>query len=87
MVARTVCFAAEQSGVPALARMPAASRSGWHVDLGKDAAVARAIQRSAMAAHASQAAALPQVQRRLDMQDNREQMRWLVPPHRMHGCG
>ena len=87
VVARTVCFAAEQSGVPALARMPAASRSGWHVDLGKDAAVARAVQRSAMAAHASQAAALPQVQRRLDMQDNREQMRWLVPPPRMHGCG
>jgi len=86
-VARAACSAAEQSGVPALARMRVAARSGWHVDLGEDAAAARAVQRSAMAAHASQAGALPQAQRRADLQDGREQMRWLVPPRRMYDYG
>jgi LmbE family N-acetylglucosaminyl deacetylase len=84
-VARAVCAAAEQTGVPALARMPRAARSGWHVDLGADAAAARAVQRAALAAHASQAVDRPRAQRRMDRQDDREQMRWLVPPRRMSG--
>jgi N-acetylglucosamine malate deacetylase 2 len=84
-VARAVCAAAEQTGVPALARMPRAARSGWHVDLGADAAAARAVQRAALAAHASQAQGLPRAQRRMDRQDDREQMHWLVPPRRMFG--
>jgi len=78
-VARSVCLAAEQTGVPALARMPRAARSGWHVDLGTDAASARAT----LAAHASQARARPRTQRLIDRQDDREQLRWLVPPRRM----
>ena len=84
-VARAVGAAAEQTGIPALARMPRAARSGWHVDLGADAADARAVQRAALAAHASQAEARPYAQRRLDQQDDRVQLRWLVPPRRMFG--
>jgi N-acetylglucosamine malate deacetylase 2 len=86
-VARAVASAAEQAGVPALARMPRVGRSGWHVDLGADAAAARAVQRSALAAHASQAEAQPRTQRRIDRQDDREQLRWLVPPGRLSGFG
>jgi LmbE family N-acetylglucosaminyl deacetylase len=86
-VARAVCAAAEQTGVPALARMPRAARSGWHVDLGPDAVAARAVQRAALAAHASQARVRPGAQRRLDRQDDREQLRWLVPPRRMFALG
>jgi N-acetylglucosamine malate deacetylase 2 len=86
-VARAVASAAEQAGVPALARMPRVARSGWHVDLGADAAAARAVQRSALAAHASQAEAQLRTQRRIDRQDDREQLRWLVPPRRLSGFG
>lgn len=86
-VARAVASAAEQAGVPALARMPRVARIGWHVDLGADAAAARAVQRSALAAHASQAEAQPRTQRRIDRQDDREQLRWLVPPRRLFGFG
>jgi LmbE family N-acetylglucosaminyl deacetylase len=86
-VARAVCAAAEQTGVPALARMPRAARSGWHVDLGTDAESARAVQRAALAAHTSQARARPRVQRRIDRQDDCEQLRWLVPPRRMFTLG
>lgn len=70
-----------------LGRLPHAARSGWHVDLGADAAAARAVQRSALAAHASQAEAQPGMQRRIDRQDDREQVRWLVPPRRIPGLG
>ena len=86
-MARAVCAAAEQTGVPALARMPRAARSGWHVDLGPDAVAARAVQHAAVAAHASQARARPRAQRRIDRQDDREQLRWLVPPRRMFALG
>jgi N-acetylglucosamine malate deacetylase 2 len=83
-VARAVCVAAEQAGAPVLARMPRAARSGWHVDLGADAAAARAVQRAALAAHASQARARPQAERLMDQQDDREQLRWLLPPRRAY---
>ena len=86
-MARAACAAAEQTGVPALARMPRAARSGWHVDLGTDAASARAVQRAALAAHTSQAKARPRAQRCIDRQDGREQLRWLVPPRRMFTLG
>ena len=86
-VARAVCAAAEQTGVPVLARMPRAARSGWHVDLGTDAVTACAVQRAAVAAHASQARARPRAQRHLDRQDDREQLCWLVPPRRMFALG
>jgi N-acetylglucosamine malate deacetylase 2 len=84
-VARAVASAAEQTGVPVLARMPRAVRGGWHVELGADAAVARAVQRSALAAHASQAEAQPRTQRLIDRQDDSEVLRWLVPPRRLFG--
>ena len=86
-VARAVVAAAEQTGVPALARMPCATHSGWHVDLGADATTARAVQRAALAAHASQARARHRAQSRMDRQDDREQLRWLVPPRQMSGLG
>ena len=50
------------------------------IELGADAAAARAIQRCAAAAHASQSAAGPQVLRRLDLLGGRERLRWLIPP-------
>ena len=56
-VARAACAAAEQMGVPVLARMPRPARYGWPVDLGPAAATACLVQRAAVAAHASQAAA------------------------------
>ena len=52
------------------------------IELGADAAAARAIQRCAAGAHASQSAARPQVLRRLDLLGRQERMRWLIPPHR-----
>ena len=50
------------------------------IGLGPDAAAARAVQRSAVAAHASQSAALPGLRRRLDLLDGRERLRWLRSP-------
>jgi len=50
------------------------------IDLGADAETARAIQRSAAAAHTSQSEALPLVLARLAGQDH---LRWLVPPSRL----
>jgi hypothetical protein len=43
---------------------------------------ARAIQKSATAAHASQSQALPQLARQLDRLGGREQLRWLVSAQR-----
>lgn len=78
-VAVATRIAAEQAGVPALARAAPSARGAWMIDLGADAAAVRAIQRSAAAAHASQSAALPQVQRQLDLLGSREHLRWLAP--------
>jgi hypothetical protein len=55
------------------------------IDLGAEAETARAIQKSAVAAHASQSEALPQLTRRLDQLPGRERLRWLVSPHRTPG--
>ena len=78
-VAAATCEAARQAGVPAVARTVPAAPGAWVIDLGAEAAAARALQRSAAAAHASQAEALPQLKRRLDPLDGREHLRWLVP--------
>jgi hypothetical protein len=51
------------------------------IDLGPDAATARAIQKAAAAAHESQSAALPQLIRRLDLLDGQEHLRWLARPN------
>lgn len=78
-VARAACAAARQAGVPVVARTEPGARGGWMIDLGADAATARAIQKSAAAAHQSQSHALPELIRRLDLLDGREPLRWLVP--------
>jgi LmbE family N-acetylglucosaminyl deacetylase len=65
-VARATRAAAEQAGIPAVARTVLATRSGWLVGLGREAAPARAAQRSALAAHTSQSEALPQPSHRPD---------------------
>jgi hypothetical protein len=63
-----------------MARTAPPARGSWMIDLDTEAAVARAIQKSAAAAHASQSDALPQLTRRLDLLDGTEQLRWLVSP-------
>ena len=68
--------AARQAGLPAVARTVAGARGAWMIDLGSDAETARAIQRSAAAAYASQSAALPRLLPRLAGPDH---LRWLVP--------
>jgi N-acetylglucosamine malate deacetylase 2 len=78
-VATAACAAARLAGVPAMARTAPPAHS-WMIDLGAETAVARAIQKSAAAAHASQSDALPQLTRRLDLLDGTEQLRWLVSP-------
>ena len=79
-VAVAACAAARQAGVPVVARAGPRAGGTWMIDLGTDAAAARAIQKSAAAAHQSQSQALPELIRRLDLLDDREALRWLVPP-------
>jgi LmbE family N-acetylglucosaminyl deacetylase len=81
-VAAAACAAAGQAGVPVLARTMAGARGAWPVDLGADAATARAIQKSAAAAHESQSPALPRLVRHLDLLGSREHLRWLAYPSR-----
>jgi len=80
-VAAAACAAARQSGVPVAARTVPGARGAWMIDLGAEAGTARAIQKSAAAAHASQSGGLPLLTRRLDRLDGRERLRWLVSPH------
>jgi len=79
-VARAACAAARQAGVPVVARTGPGATGAWMIDLGADAAIARAIQKSAAAAHQSQSQALPELARRLDLLNGRESLRWLVLP-------
>jgi LmbE family N-acetylglucosaminyl deacetylase len=81
-MAAAVCAAAGEAGVPILARTTQGTRGAWPVDLGADAATARAIQKSAAAAHQSQSPALPRLVRRLDLLGSREHLRWLTYPPR-----
>jgi N-acetylglucosamine malate deacetylase 2 len=79
-VVRATCLAAESADVPVVARTSISARAGWRVPLGSEAAAARAVQRSAVAAHASQADGLPEVRRRLDRLGDAERLRWLRAP-------
>ena len=79
VLAEAACSAAGQAGVPTVARAAPGARGGWLIDLGTGAAAARATQRSAAAAHASQSAVRPEVERSLDVLGGRERLRWLVP--------
>ena len=79
-VAAAAGAAAARAGLPVAARTRPTDRDAWVIDLGPDAPVARAIQKAAAAAHASQADALPQLVRRIDQLDGREHLRWLAYP-------
>lgn len=82
-VARAATAAALKTGVAIAARTRPGVSGAWMLDLGTDAEVARAIQKSAAAAHASQAEALPELISRLDQLDSVETLRWLVSPARV----
>ena len=85
-VAVAACAAARQAGVPAVACTSPATPGSWTIDLGAETVTARAIQKSATAAHTSQSQALPQLARQLDRLGGREQLRWLVSPPRDPGA-
>ena len=55
----------------------------WTLDLGADTETARAIQKSAAAAHASQSEMLPALIRRLDLLGSGETVRWLQLPQQI----
>jgi N-acetylglucosamine malate deacetylase 2 len=82
-VARAATAAALAAGIPLAARTRPGVSGSWMLDLGADAEVARAIQKSAAAAHATQAESLPELISRLDQLGSVETMRWLVSPARV----
>jgi N-acetylglucosamine malate deacetylase 2 len=84
-VARAAAAAALRAGVPLAGRTRPGVSGAWMLDLGADAELARAIQKSAVAAHATQAEALPELLSRLDRLDSVETLRWLVSPARVPG--
>lgn len=84
-VSRAATAAALQAGVPLAARTRPGVSGAWLVDLGAEAEVARAIQKSAAAAHATQSEALPETISRLDQLGSTETLRWLVSPARVPG--
>jgi N-acetylglucosamine malate deacetylase 2 len=79
-VALAACLAAESAGVPVAARTIHGAHGGWRVELGDQIDAARAVQRSAARAHASQSEALPEVLAGLDSRGSHEQLRWLLAP-------
>jgi len=81
-VAMAACAAARRAGVPVMACLGPDGRSPWVIDLGAEAPIARAIQKSAAAAHASQSEGLPELTRRIDLLGRREYLRWLESPVR-----
>ena len=80
VVGAVTCAAARAAGLPVAARTVTAARGGWQVDLGQHAEQARAAQRSALAAHASQSGAWDDLPGRLRLPGRSEWLRWLVPP-------
>jgi LmbE family N-acetylglucosaminyl deacetylase len=77
-VAKAACIAARSTGLPVAAHTMAHAPDSWA--LGLEAAAARAIQRSAAAAHVSQSQQLARVHQRLDLLGGRERLRWLIRP-------
>ena len=75
--ARAATAAALQAGIPVAARTRPGVSGAWMLDLGTDAETARAVQKSAAAAHASQSEALPEL---IDRLGSMETVRWLVSP-------
>ena len=72
--AKAACLAAEPA-LPVLARSLPGAPGGWVIELGADAAAARAIQRCVAGAHVSQSAAGAQVLHRLDLLGLQERLR------------
>ena len=81
-VAAAAQRAGQRAGLPVLARCLPGARGGFLADLGPQAAAARAAQRSAAAAHASQSDGLAGVQHRLKALNGQERLRWLALGHR-----
>ena len=79
-VARAATAAAVEAGVPLVGRTRPGVPGAWMLDLGTGAEAARAIQKAAAAAHATQAEALADVVSRLDRLGHEETLRWLVSP-------
>jgi LmbE family N-acetylglucosaminyl deacetylase len=82
-VARAAVAAGLQAGVPVAGRTRPGVSGAWVLDLGRDAEVARAIQKSAAAAHTTQREALPELVSRLDQLGRAEALRWLLSPVRL----
>jgi LmbE family N-acetylglucosaminyl deacetylase len=80
-VARAATAAAERAGLPVVGRTRPGVRGAWTVSLGDNAEITRAVQHSAVAAHASQSQLLPTVLERLDLLEDVETLRWLLFPH------
>jgi N-acetylglucosamine malate deacetylase 2 len=81
--ARAAIAAALRAGMPVMARTRAGVSGSWLLDLGTDAEVARAIQKSAAAAHVTQSETLPALLTRLDELGTLEAVRWLISPARV----
>jgi N-acetylglucosamine malate deacetylase 2 len=81
-VAAAACAAARRAGIPVVACSGPDGRGPWMIELGAEAGIARAIQKSAAAAHASQSQGLAELTRRIDLLDGREYLRWLESPLR-----
>ena len=79
-VARAAEAAADAAGISAVASTRWRAGPGWTFDLGVDTEIARVIQKSASAAHASQSEVLPALIRRLDLLGSGETLRWLRRP-------
>jgi LmbE family N-acetylglucosaminyl deacetylase len=79
-VARAVCSAARSGEIPVAARTMTRGPDSWPLGSEAEADDARAVRRSAVAAHASQSQLLASVHQRLDLTRGRERLRWLVPP-------
>jgi len=82
-VAVAAIAAAAAAGLPAVGSTQLDARGAWTVDLGVDTETARAIQKSAAAAHASQSEVLPALIRRLDRLGSAETLRWLLFPQQI----
>jgi LmbE family N-acetylglucosaminyl deacetylase len=79
--ARAATAAAERAGLPVVGRTRPGAPGAWTVSLGDSAEIIRAVQHSAVAAHASQSDLLPTVIQRLDLLEDEETVRWLLFPH------
>jgi LmbE family N-acetylglucosaminyl deacetylase len=80
-VARAAIAAAAAAGLPVVGRTRPGAPGAWTVSLGDNVEITRAVQHSAVAAHASQPELLPAVMQRLDLLEDEEAVRWLLFPH------